>query len=77
MTNTLGMKDEVYEWWESFEDPYERLAIIAEYLVKENPEATFYHLFNFIREDLFKGWKYDEGSDFIKTLDYDIHFGAK
>lgn len=71
------MKEEVYEWWESFHDPYERLAGVGKYLLMGNPEATFYDMFNFIREDLFRGSKYDDNSDFIKSLDYDIAHGHK
>jgi len=76
MENTLGMKEEIYKWWESFDDPYERLAAIGRYLLKDNPEATFYDMFNFIREDLFKSWKYNEESDFIKSIDFEIEFNG-
>lgn len=70
--NTLGMKDELFIWWESFDDPYERLYTIASYVFHQNGEATFYDLFNYIREDIFKGWPYDEESKFIRDIDFDI-----
>lgn len=75
--NPLNMKEEVFRWWESFSDPYERLAGVGRYLLLDNPEATIYDMFNFIREDLFKGWKYDENSKFIKDIDYEIDYGFK
>lgn len=77
MENPLGMKDEVYLWWESFGDPWERLASVGRYIMNDNPDATFYDMFNFIREDLFKGWKYDDNSDFIRSIDYDVDYGHK
>lgn len=77
MENSVGMKEEVYIWWESIHDPYERLEAVGRYLLRKNPEATFYDMFNFIREELFKGWKYDEDSDFIKKLDFDIDHGYR
>lgn len=75
--NYLGMREEVFEWWESFTDPYDRLAVIAKHLTQKNPEASFYDLFNFIREDLFKGWKYNDGSDFIMDIDFDIAYDER
>lgn len=70
--NALGIREGVYEWWESFTDPYERLENIAQHILIENPEATFYDLFNYIRSDIFKGWEYDEDSDFIRNIDLEI-----
>lgn len=75
--NRLGIKDEIYLWWESFDDPYERLAAVGKYLLKENPEATIYDMFNFIRQGLFGGVEYDENSNFILEIDFEINYGHK
>jgi hypothetical protein len=68
---------ELHDWWDATADPYERLDAIAKHIVDENPEATFYDLFNFIREDVFMGWKYDDDSDFIRSIDFDIDYEAR
>lgn len=77
MDNPLGMKEEIYRWWESIPDPYERIAAVGRYLLMDNPEATFYDMFNFIREDLFKAWPYDENSNFIRKIDFEIEYGHR
>lgn len=72
--NDIGMRDEIYEIWSSFDNPYERLYVIATYLVKQNPEATFYDLFNTIREDVFQGHPLDETSLATQQLDMTIEY---
>lgn len=66
------MREEVHIEWENITDPYERLAIIGRQLIKTNPDATFYDLFNYIREDIFKGWKIDEDTPYIRRIDVEI-----
>lgn len=71
------MRSEFHTWWDAHTDPYERLDTIAKHLVKKNPDATFYDLFNFIREDVFMGLEYVEDSDFIMSIDFDIDYEMK
>lgn len=71
------MRGGLHDWWDATPDPYERLDSIAKHLVKENPDATFYDLFNYIREEVYMGWHYDEGSDFILSMDFDINYETK
>lgn len=72
-TNPIGMRDDIWAQWDGIEDPWARMWAIATQLVRENPDATVYDLFNFIREEIFKGGKYEEDSEFIKQTDWAIN----
>lgn len=65
---------EIYDAWVRIKDPYERLYYIAKHLVKLNTDATFYDLFNCIRQSVFSGMPYDEESDFIRNIDNRIEY---
>lgn len=68
----VGIREDLHDAWEAFDDPWDRLRVIADAVVSKNTEATIYDLFNYIREDIFKGWKYDESSEFIKKIDLEL-----
>jgi hypothetical protein len=68
------MRKGLHDWWDSTDDPYERMETMAQYITKRNPEATFYDLFNFVREEVFLGLPYDEEDDFIRSIDFDIDY---
>lgn len=69
--------EELSLWWESIHNPYERLEAVGKVLLRDNPDATIYDMFNFIRERLFNGVKYNENSDFIRNIDFEIEYGTK
>ena len=66
------MREDMHSAWESFDNPWERLRVIAGVVTDKNPEADMYDLFNYIREDIFKGWRYDEESEFVQKVDLEI-----
>lgn len=68
------MRDDLEIWWNSYEDPWERLYDISRLVTLKNPDADFFDLFNFIRQDIFGGWKMDEDSLVIQRLDVEIDY---
>lgn len=68
------MRDKAETWWNSYDDPWERLYDIAKVVTLKNPDADLFDLFTFIRQDIFGGWRMEEDSLFVQRLDIEIAY---